>query len=139
MVDFGQYAKSLAGVVAVSGLYGQPFLFYGQADFAKSRFCFVRRIAQAVLVPQFLFQAGIDLLDGLFLGDFIKTAPGLLGNLLQDLFAVGPVLRVSRTSISTAAAHASASETPASLSIPLLVGEQDRVSQYIRSLRRFNG
>jgi len=63
MVDFGHPPKLLAGVVTVAGLNNQPLLLCSEADPAKSGVCFVRRITQAVLVPQFLFQARVDLLD----------------------------------------------------------------------------
>ncbi len=51
-----------------------------------------RRIAQHKLGAQFLGDTGVDIVYCVFLADLEETAAGLLGDLLENLLAVGAVL-----------------------------------------------
>src|ERR1039458_3056887 len=62
------------------------------------------RVAQAVLVAQLFFNAGVDLIDRLLFGDFKEAAAGLSCNLLHDFLAIG--MGLLRISGRTAATHA---------------------------------
>src|ERR1017187_515942 len=68
-----------AAVVAISGLHRQVFLRGCQMDLviAGSGIGLVRRVAQAVLVAQLFFNAGVDLIDRLLLGNFKEAAASL--------------------------------------------------------------
>src|ERR1019366_590409 len=68
-----------AAVVAVSGLHHKIFLRGCQMDLTVARcgVSLVGRIAQAVLVAQLFFNAGVDLIDRLLLGNFKEAAASL--------------------------------------------------------------
>src|SRR6267154_1730410 len=69
----------------------------------------VRGEAEAVLVAQLFFDAGVDFVEGLFLGRGLKhPAAGFLRDSFQDFFAIGALfLRLSppSTAATTAASH----------------------------------
>src|SRR5712692_7199362 len=96
------------GVIPVSCLHHQAFLFDGQADLAEPGIGPVRRIAQAVLVAQLLLNAIVDLLDGLLLGDFKKAPAGFLRNPLENFLSVRTLLRKPAATVRAAALPASA-------------------------------
>ena len=49
----------------------------------------VGRVAEDVLIAEFLVEVRIDFFESFFLGDFIETAAGGFGDLFEDFFAVG--------------------------------------------------
>ena len=108
----------------------------------------VRRVAQAVLAAQFVFDLMIDLVDRLFLGDLEHSASRFGGNLRQDLLPVRPLLREAliapaapaigtpAPAIRTAAITAARPPEPA---VSLLIGKQDRIHDRVGPLRRLDG
>jgi hypothetical protein len=48
----------------------------------------IRGVAEAVLVPQFLFNFGVDLIERLLLGIFVIRRSGFCRNFAEDLLAV---------------------------------------------------
>ena len=49
----------------------------------------VGRVAEDVLIAEFLVNVRVDFVEGLFLGDFKETPAGSFGDLLENFFAVG--------------------------------------------------
>ncbi len=108
----------------------------------------LRRVAQAVLAAQIVFDLMIDLVDRLLLGDLEHSASRLGGNLRQDFLPVRPLLREPRIApaappigapapaIRTAAITAARPPEPA---VSLLVGKKDRIHDRVGPLRRLDG
>src|SRR5664279_4776702 len=71
--------RIVAAVVSVSGLHHQVLLRSCQMDLvvAGGGISFVRRIAQAVLIAQLFFNARVDLINRLLLGDFKEATASL--------------------------------------------------------------
>src|ERR1035438_100370 len=106
----------------------------------------VGRVTQAVLVAQLFFNAGVDLINRLLLGNFKEASASLSCNLLHNFLAIG--MGLLRITPGSAAAHAAAATHAAAhsahvdavvpVSIGFLVGEQDGVNQRVGTLRRLD-
>src|SRR5947208_4251447 len=72
-------------VIPFAGLHGKVFLLSRKMDLVISNFgsCFIWRIAQVVLTPQFLLNLPVDLFNRQLFGDFKKASAGLFGNPFQ--------------------------------------------------------
>src|SRR5689334_276775 len=124
------------------------FLFRRQLEFVITQgISLVRSEAQAVLIAQFLFNAGVNFVESLFLGRALKhTAAGFLRDSLQDFFAIRALfLRLSppsaaATSAATAhgTSHAGIAKSAAMLSEIFFAFEIDGVNESIRTLGGFN-
>src|ERR1700739_1296848 len=115
----------------------------------------VRGVAEAVLVPQFVLDLLIDLIDRLLLADLEHASAGFLGNALEHLLAVrmfslgfgarritsaAPGIAASGIAPAPRAIDAAAPVAPASLSlVGVRVGEQDRIHDGVGALRGFYG
>ena len=71
-------------------LHDHALVFDGNGDVAEpgAGVGLIGRITQAVLIPQFFFDAVVDPIDREFVGNLEVAAPGLTGDLLQDFPAV---------------------------------------------------
>ncbi len=141
----GRGAGLALGVISVSCLHDLIFLPGRKPDgvIARSRILSVGGVAKAVLIPQFLLNLVVYLVDRLLLGDFKKTAPGLFGNALEDLLAIGErFLGVSPSapSVPTHTTHSAPSiaAKSTSVSVRLLIGEEDGIDERVGALGRLN-
>src|SRR5579871_1110484 len=80
----------MACVVAITRLHRHVFFFGPQNNFVITT---VRRrtvwcVTQVVLVAKVLRNGGINLVDGLFFGNFKELSTGFFGNTFQNFFAV---------------------------------------------------
>src|SRR5271157_4805948 len=141
----------LLRVIPLARLHSEVFVGGGQRDLviASSGDSFVGGVAQAVLVAQFLFDLGIDLIDRFFLGHLEETSASFSRDLLQDFLAVGMrgLLRVSTaagtaahsaTTPTAVAAHASHAGI-ALVAVSVGIGVQDGVHQGVGALGRLDG
>src|SRR5690348_8098047 len=87
----GCISKGLRRVVAFAGLDRQALLLGGQMNVAVAAVAIrqVGRVAEAVLVPQVLFDLLIDLLERLLLRNLEEAAAGFGRDLLQNFLPVG--------------------------------------------------
>src|ERR1700722_3195114 len=99
-------------VISFARLHHEILLLHGQTNLVVSGrgVGFLRHVSQAVLVPQFLVDRRVNLIDRQFLRYFEETPSGFLRQLLQNLFPVGPILFLLTMA---SAAHAASSHPPA--------------------------
>src|SRR5690242_17940716 len=73
-------------VVALRRLHGESALFCCQDDVAEiaAGRSLIRDVSDAVLIAEFLLDAGIDVRDRLFFCHFKKSSSGLAGDLFQN-------------------------------------------------------
>jgi hypothetical protein len=78
-------------VEAVAGLDLGVFLFHGQVELviADGGVGLVGRVAEDVLIAEFLVEVRVDFVESLFLRNFKETPPGSFGDLFEDFLAVG--------------------------------------------------
>lgn len=122
-------ADNLLGIVSVARPNYQGLLRGSECQLAilSIRVGTVRRIPDAVLVAQVLFDSRVDLVDGVIGGDFEVFAASLARQPLHGSRAVrGWAARVS--------VPADASERP----VPTM-GEQNRIDRRVRALCIFDG
>src|SRR3984893_11667485 len=128
----------LRGVISVPRLNSELFLLRRHVQLVISRpRIFVRRVTQAVLIAQFLFNLRVNLIDGFFLRDLKQSSPGLFRDLFQYCFTVNPLfLRTSAASTPSRPKrpHRNRAAVPKSL----VILEQNRIHHRICSLRRFD-
>jgi hypothetical protein len=121
------------------------FLFHGQMEpvITDGVVGSVGRVAEDVLVMEFLVEVGIDFVESFFLRDFKETPAGVFGDLLENFFAVGArflgAAGIAATSTShSAAAHARSPEAAPVAVVSFLVSEKDAVDKGVRALRGFD-
>src|SRR5271167_3864252 len=142
----------LLRVISLARLHDEVFIGGGQRDpvITRAGDGLVGRVAQAVLVAQLLFDLGVDLIDGLFLGHFKESAAGFTRDALQNLLAIrmGGLLRISTaagtaahsTTPTAVAAHASTHAARIALvAVGFRIGVEDGIHQRVGALRGFDG
>src|SRR5665213_1395280 len=77
--------SSFGRKITVAGLDGESFSLHGDTDFSITRTIADRRKAEAVLVPQLLVHACVDLVESLHSGEVEVGSAGLLGDPFQSL------------------------------------------------------
>ena len=78
-------------VEAVARLDLQVLLFHGEMQLviADGGVGLAGRVAEDILVTEFLVEVRVDFVESLFLGDFKETSAGSFGDLLENFLAVG--------------------------------------------------
>src|SRR5271169_7237247 len=100
---------SLPCIISVSGLDDQILLLGLKQDLviAGSRVVFVRRVADAVLIAQFVLNRAVDLLDRLLFGNFKKSGPGFPRNPFENLLSIRTLFLRIWSSSTTMPPHSS--------------------------------
>src|SRR5258706_13762422 len=105
---------------------------------------FVGRVAEDVLVAEFLVQVRVDFVESFFLRDFEETAAGGLRDLFEDFLAVrARFFRAAGIAASSPTPHTTAhvgAAVPAASAVALfLVGGKNPISQVVGGVGGFWG